>query len=85
MHLQLRCRNCQLAEGGPAHPANYRYCRQSKEELQKKKPQGKSINTTGRVFSSTFIKPQLSFAAALRRKADQVQEVAASTWKLELN
>jgi hypothetical protein len=32
------------------------------------------------VFSSTFIKPKLSFVAALRGKADQVhQQVAAST------
>jgi hypothetical protein len=76
----LACCNCQLAEGEKAHPANYRSCRHAKEELLTKKRQGKSKNTTGRVFSSTFIKPQLSFAAALRGKADQVhQEVASST------
>jgi hypothetical protein len=73
------CCNCQLAEGEKAHPANYRGCRHAKEEMQKK-PQGKFKNTTGRVFSSTFIKLQLSFSAVLRGKADQVhQEVAAGT------
>jgi hypothetical protein len=36
------------------------------------------------VFSSTFIKPQLPFAAALRGKSDQVhQEVAASSRETE--
>jgi hypothetical protein len=70
---------CQLAEGEIAHSANCRCCRHAKEEMQKK-PQGKPKSTTGRVFSSTFIKPHLSFAAALRGKADQLhQEVAAST------
>jgi hypothetical protein len=58
------CCNCQLAEVEKAHPANYRGCRHAKEELQKKL-QGKSMNTTGRVFSSTFIKPQLPFTARL--------------------
>jgi hypothetical protein len=68
--LTPACCNCQLAEGEKAHPAKYRGCRHAKEDLQKKKQQGKSINTTGRLFSSIFIKPQLSFAAALRGKAD---------------
>jgi hypothetical protein len=51
------CCNCQRAEGETAHPANYRGCRHAKEEMQKKKLQGKPKNTTGSVFSSTFIKP----------------------------
>jgi hypothetical protein len=79
MHLQLRCAatvGC-WKESEHIPPTTARH---AKEELQKKKPQGKCKNTTGRVFSSTFIKQQLSFAAALRGKADQVQqEVAAST------
>jgi hypothetical protein len=53
------------------------------QKLQK--PQGKSINTTGRMFSSTIIKPQLSFAAALLEETDQVQqEAVASTREPEL-
>jgi hypothetical protein len=64
-----------------AHPANYRGCRHAKEEMRrKKKPQGRPQNTTGRVFSSTFIKPTVSFAAALRGQTEQQrqQEEAAS-------
>jgi hypothetical protein len=73
------CCNCQLAEGETAHPANYRDCRHAKEEMRKKKPQGKPKCTTGRVFPSTFTKPQLSFTAAFRGQADQLHpEVAAS-------
>jgi hypothetical protein len=48
--------------------------------MRKKKPQGTPKRTTGRVFSSTFAKPHLSFTAALPGQADQLhQEVAAST------
>jgi hypothetical protein len=75
------CCNCQLAEGETEHPANYRRCRHAKEEMRKKKkPQGTLKNTTGRVFSSTFTKPTVSFAAALRGQAEQKgqQEEAAS-------
>jgi hypothetical protein len=60
------CCNCQLAEGETAHPANYRGFRYAKEEMRrKKKPQGAPKNTTGKVFSSNFTKPTVSFAAAL--------------------
>jgi hypothetical protein len=78
-HLHRDC-----PEGERAYPANYRGCRHAKEEMLKKKPQGIPKSTTGRVFSSTLIKPHLSFAAALRGKADQLhQEVAASTGESE--
>jgi hypothetical protein len=71
-----------FTEGETAHPANYRGCRHAKGEMRrmKKKPQGTPRNTTGRVFSSTFIKPTVSFTAALRGQAEQKrqQEEAAS-------
>jgi hypothetical protein len=62
----LACCNCQLADGEKAHPANYRGCKHAKEEMRKKKPQGTPKITSGRVFSSNPVKPNLSFAAALR-------------------
>jgi hypothetical protein len=80
----LACCNCQLAKGETVHPANYRGYRHAKEEMRKKKPQGTSKSTTGRVFPSTFIKPHLSFTAALRGQVDQLhQEAVASTSKPE--
>jgi hypothetical protein len=47
---------------------------------RKKKPQGTPKNTTGKVFSSNFTKPTVSFAAALRGQTEQQkqQEEAAS-------
>jgi hypothetical protein len=33
------CYNCELAEGEKPHPANYRGCSHTKEELQRKRPQ----------------------------------------------
>jgi hypothetical protein len=71
-----------LAEGETAHPANYCGCRHAKEEMRRKrKPQGTPKNTTGRVFSSSFTKPTVSFAAALRGQTEQKrqQEEAASS------
>jgi hypothetical protein len=69
------CCNCQLVEGETAHPANYRGCRHAKEELRRKKqPQGTPKHTTGRVFSSTLTKANVSFAAALRGQTDQQRQ-----------
>jgi hypothetical protein len=49
--------------------------------MWKKKPQGTSKTTSGRVFSSNPVNPYLSFAATLRGQADNqpYQEVAAYT------
>jgi hypothetical protein len=66
------CCNCQLAEGEKAHPANYRGCRQAKEELQETKTQRTSKTTTGRVISN-ITTPGLSFAAAPRGNKEQQQ------------
>jgi hypothetical protein len=41
------------------------------ELLKKKKPQETPKNKTGRVFSSNFTKPNVSFAAALRDQNEQ--------------
>jgi hypothetical protein len=55
-----------MAEGEKPHPANYRGCRQAKEDLQKLKLQGTPKPTPKRVFSSTTTMPGVSFAAAVR-------------------
>jgi hypothetical protein len=68
------CYNCQLADGEKAHPANYRGWKHAKEEMRKKKPQGTPKPTAGRVFSSNSVKPNLSFAAALRGQAEIQQQ-----------
>jgi hypothetical protein len=60
-----------LAEGETAHPANYRSCRHAKVEMRKEKPQVTPKNTAGRVFVSNFIKPSVSFAAALQGHKDK--------------
>jgi hypothetical protein len=54
-----------VADGEKAHPANYCSSKHAKEEMRKKKPQ-----ETTRVFSSNPVKPNLSFAAALRGQAE---------------
>jgi hypothetical protein len=73
-----------LAEGEKEHPANYRGCRNAKEEMRKKKPQGTPKPTTGRVFTTKFINPSVSFAAALRghkeQKTDEEETGSASKW-----
>jgi hypothetical protein len=66
------CCNCHLAEGEKPYPANYRGCRHSKEELQKKS-QRTSKTTTGSVFSSNPTTPGVSFVAALRGSTAQHQ------------
>jgi hypothetical protein len=75
------CCNCQLADGEKAHPANYRGCKQAREEMRKKKSQGTPKTTSGKVFFSNTVKPHLSFAAALRGQADTQpqQEVAVNS------
>jgi hypothetical protein len=45
---------------------NYQCCRHAKEEMGNEKSQGTPKNRTGRVFSSKLIKPNMSFATALR-------------------
>jgi hypothetical protein len=65
----------QLSVGGRRknHPANYRCCRNVKEELQKKKSQRTLRTTTGRAFSSSLTTPGMSFAAALQGKTEEQQ------------
>jgi hypothetical protein len=59
-----------LAEGDAAQPANYRGCSHTKEEIRKKF-QGKPKTTTGRMYSSNFTAPTVSFAVALRGTPEQ--------------
>jgi hypothetical protein len=69
------CCNCQLEEGEKLHPANYRGCRHAKEEmLKKKKPQETPQSKTGRVFSSNFRRPNVTFAAALQDQTKQPRQ-----------
>jgi hypothetical protein len=62
--------NCQLTEGEKAHPANYRGCRYSEEEMRKKL-QGTPKKKTGKVFSFNLIKSSVSFATELQGHIDQ--------------
>jgi hypothetical protein len=70
-----------LAEGEAAHPTNYRDCKHAKEEMHKRKTQGTPNNTKGRVFSSKFVKSNLSFATAVRGQTDPIthQDTATSS------
>jgi hypothetical protein len=70
------CCNCQLAEGGKPHPANYRGCKRAKEKMRKE-PEGTPKTSSGRVFSSNPVKPHLSFAAALRGQSSQPHQEAS--------
>jgi hypothetical protein len=74
------CCNCELEEGEKPHPANYCGCKNAKEEMRKKKPQATPKPMAGRVFSSSPIKPHLSFAAALRGQSSTqpMEEVPAA-------
>jgi hypothetical protein len=65
---------CLLAEGEKPHPANYRGCRHSKEEMQKKKSQRTHRTTAGRLFSSKLTTPGMSFEAALQGKTEEQQQ-----------
>jgi len=62
----LRCCSCTLAEGGKPHPSNYRGCSRAKEETLRRRAERAPTKKTpiGRVFSSRYATPALSFAAA---------------------
>jgi hypothetical protein len=69
--------------------SDYRGCRDAKEETRKRKSQRAPKTTTGRVFSSSHTTPGLSFAAVLRRNAQQQPQplsvAQACTYSLEAN
>jgi hypothetical protein len=54
-----------LVDGEKLHPSNYRGCTHTKEEIGRRKVQRIPKNIMGRVFSSNYTMPGLSFAAAL--------------------
>jgi hypothetical protein len=71
------CCNCRLAEGEKPHPSNYRGCTHAKDEIQRRKSQRMPKTTVGRVFSTKFTTPCVSFAAALKGNTeDQRQPLA---------
>jgi hypothetical protein len=57
--------------------ANYRGCRNAKEELQRKKSQKSPKTTMGMVFSYTFTTPSVSFEPALRGRTEDQQRLPA--------
>jgi hypothetical protein len=61
-------------DGEKPHPSNYRGCSHAKEEIRRRKAQRTPNNTSGRVFSSNYTTPGLSFAAALRNNAEQLKQ-----------
>jgi hypothetical protein len=65
--------NCKLGDGEEPHPSNYRGCRHAKEELQMRRAQIAPKPATGRVFSSKYTTPNVSFAAVLGTKMQQQQ------------
>jgi hypothetical protein len=67
------CCNCKLADGEKPHPSNYRGCSHAKEMRRRRGPRASEQNT-GRAFSSKYIEPGMSFAAALKSKADEAQQ-----------
>jgi hypothetical protein len=67
------CCNCKLAEGENPHPSNYRGCSHAKEEMRKRKDQRAPKPPTGRVFSSTYATPGVSYAAALQNSTQPRQ------------
>jgi hypothetical protein len=70
------CCNCQLAEVERPHPANYRGYKQAKEEMRKK-PQRTPKTTSGKVFTSNPVSPNLSFAAVLRGQGSKPHQEAS--------
>jgi hypothetical protein len=58
------------------HPSNSRGCRHAKAQLQIKKSQKTPKTTTGRVFPTKMTTLTVSFAKALRGRADQQQPAA---------
>jgi hypothetical protein len=63
--------NTDMLQLPTAPPFNYRGCRHAKEEMQKRRSKRTPNNMTGRMFSSKFTTPTLSFAAALRGNSEQ--------------
>jgi hypothetical protein len=65
----------QLKAGGRLEtPSNYRGSSHAKEKFRRRNAQRTPKNITGRVVSSKYTMPGLSFAAALRKKAEQQQQ-----------
>jgi hypothetical protein len=52
------------AKEGKSHTSNYCGCRHNKQELRKEIRKTAAKNQTGRVFSSIYTRPDISFAAA---------------------
>jgi hypothetical protein len=66
------CCNCNLQEGERPHPSSYRGCRHAKEEsLRRRNQRSPNKGTSGRTFSSNYVTPGQSFAAALRSNPGQ--------------
>jgi hypothetical protein len=65
-----------MSVGGRRNPPspNYRGCRHAKEEMQMKMSQKTPKTTTGRLIPSKLTTPGMSFAAALRGKAEEQQQ-----------
>jgi hypothetical protein len=74
------CCNCKLKDGERPHPSTYRGCSHAKEEMLRRKPQKPQKEPTGRIFSSRYIVPGQSFAAALRG-IPQLQQIQQSQSK----
>jgi hypothetical protein len=68
------CCSCKLADGEKPHPSNYRGCSHAKEEMRQRRGPRASEQNTGRAFSSKYIEPGMSFAAALKSKANEAQQ-----------
>jgi hypothetical protein len=63
--------------GKRPHPSNYRGCSHAKEELQRRRKQRPS--NEGQKFSSDYVVPDKSFAAALRSNSQQQQPPVITT------
>jgi hypothetical protein len=73
--LGVAVSNCKFVDVEEPHPSNYRGCRQTKEEVRKRKSQrGPKYSTGRRVFSSSHTIPGLSFVAALSSNTQQQQQ-----------
>jgi hypothetical protein len=65
------CCNCKLADGAKPHLSNYRGCSHAREEIRRRRFQKVEKKTTGRIFSPSYMAPDLSFAAALSKQPDK--------------
>jgi hypothetical protein len=66
------CCNCTLKDGERPHPSTYRGCSHAKEELLRRRTQRPSNKgPAGRLFTSAYVVPGQSFAAALRGDSQQ--------------